>query len=161
MLKRFAFWTLYLIFVGGLIWAAINRTSSIQTENGKNNDNNPTQEMIESVFKTPISSENAQDTHTSEKTWEILSAKINTFSNRGATLILENGLTISLNPRSWRFAQEQGLQAQLGDSLLLTGFYESEEKFEVAHLRNLDNGTVAQIRDGEGHPLWASGGNGE
>ncbi len=161
MLKRIVFWTLYLIFVGGLIWAAINRTSSILTESGKNNNSDSTQEMLRSVSKTPIPSENAQDTHTSEKTWEILSAKINTLSNRGATLTLENGSTISLNPRSWRFAQEQGLQVQQEDRLLLTGFYEEDGKFEVAHFRNLDNGTVAQIRDGEGHPLWASGGNGE
>ena len=161
MLKRIALSTLYLIFVGGLIWAALNRTSSIQTENGKSNDSNTTQEIIRSVSKTQIPSENAQDTHASEKTWEILNAKISALNNRGATLTLENGSTLSLNPRPWRFAQDQGLQAQLGDSLLLTGFYENEGEFEIAHLRNLDNGTLAQIRDEEGHPLWTSGGNGE
>ncbi len=90
----------------------------------------------------------------------ILNGEISVLSNRGATIILENGLTISLNPRSWRFAQDQGLQAQLGDSLLLTGFYENGN-FEVVHLRNLDNGTVAQIRDEDGHPMWISGGGGE
>ncbi|MBT3314589.1 MAG: hypothetical protein HN390_08240 [Anaerolineae bacterium] len=161
MLKRIAFLTLYLIFVSALIWAAINRTTSIQTENGKNTDSNSTQEMLGSVSKTPTPSENAQDTHASEKTWEILTAKISALSNRGATLMLENESTISLNPRPWRFAQDQGLQAQLGDLLLLTGFYENEGEFEVVHLRNLDNGTLAQIRDAEGHPLWASGENGE
>ena len=192
MLKKIIFWTLYLIFVGGLIWGAINRTSSTLETDDKNSNTNLVTEIIGLVFKTAtppsennqdlgiaeptkeidslmlatatIPSENHQDlesANTSEHTWEILNGQISVLSNRGATLTLENGSTLSINPRSWRFAQDQGLQAQLGDTLLLTGFYEEEGKFEIAHLRNLNNGTVAQIRDEDGHPLWVGGGGGE
>ena len=160
MLKRAIFWILYLIFVGGLVWGAINRTSSVLEENSENHNVELSREIENLVSQSAImpSKDAVADTH--EKGWEILSGKISVLNNRGAVVTLENGLTISLNPRSWRFAQTQGLQAQLGDSLLLTGFYENG-KFEVAHLRNLDNGTVAQIRDEDGHPLWVSGGGGE
>lgn len=62
-------------------------------------------------------------------------------------------------PLQERFAGEQGLQAQVGDALLVTVFYENG-KIEIAHLRNLANGSVAQLRDENGHPLWNSNGEG-
>lgn len=187
MLKKTIFWTLYLIFVGGLIWGAINRTSSTLETDDKNSNTNLSTEIIGLIFKTAtpppennqdvviaeatkeiisettMPSENHQDplsANTSEHTWDILQGNISILNNRGAVVTLENASTISINPRPWRFALDQGLQAQLGDTLLLTGFYEEEGKFEIAHLRNLNNGTVAQIRDEVGHPLWVSGGNG-
>ncbi len=161
MLKRVIFWTLYLIFVGGLVWGAINRTSStLLEENSQSYDAERMSEIENLVAQSATMPSEDAIADTYEQGLEILSGEISVLSNRGATIILENGLTISLNPRSWRFAQDQGLQAQLGDSLLLTGFYENGN-FEVAHLRNLDNGTVAQIRDEDGHPLWFSGGGGE
>ncbi|MBT3187770.1 MAG: hypothetical protein HN736_13475 [Anaerolineae bacterium] len=159
MLKRAIFWLLYLLFVVGLIWGAINRTSSVLEENDRSSGSNHTREINQTAEIEATPSEDHSDREVIVR-WEILKAEISVLSNRDATMILENGEILSLNPRSWRFAQAQGLQAQLGDSLLLTGFFENE-KFEVVHLRNLDNGTVAQIRDEAGHPLWVSGGNGE
>ena len=192
MLKKTIFSSLYLILIGGLIWGAINRTSSTLKTDDKNSHTDLTKEIVGLIFKTAtppsennqdigiaeptkeinsltsetatIPSENHQDLEsadTSEHTWESLNGKISVLNNRGAVVTLENGSTISINPRPWRFAQAQGLQAQLGDTLLLTGFYEEEGKFEVAHLKNLNNGTDAQIRDEDGHPLWVSGGNGK
>ena len=192
MLKKMIFWLFYLIFVGGLIWGAINRTSSILETDDKSTITDLTTEIIGLIFKTatppsennpdigvveptqefknavsatatvpPENHQGHQSANTSKHTWEILQGNITALSNRGATIILENGSTLSINPRAWRFALDQGLQVQLGDALLLTGFYEADGKFEVAHLRNLNNGTVAQIRDEDGHSLWASGGHGE
>ena len=120
----------------------------------------PEAEALEEDNKNTTTSSKFAVAETHGEGQEILSGQISILSNRGATVILENGSTISLNPRSWHFAQAQGLQTQLGDSLLLTGFYENGQ-FEIVHLRNLDNGSVAQIRDEDGHPLWVSGGHGE
>ena len=160
MLKRVIFWLLYLIFVGGLIWGAINRTSLALEENSQSHSTTLVSEISPLAPQKEIISTKDNDTNAHEPRWETLTGEISVLSNRGATLILENGSTFSLNPRSWRFTQDQGFQAQLGDTLLLTGFYENN-KFEVARLKNLDNGTVAQIRDEAGHPLWVGGGNGE
>ena len=180
MFKKIIFWLFYLIFVGGLIWGAINRTSAVLETDDKNTNTDLSTEIIGAIFKTAtppaentqdigvaeqtistITPENHQESETRERAWEILRGNITTLSNRGATIMLENGSFLSINPRAWRFALEQGLQAQMGDALLLTGFYEEEGKFEIAHLRSLANETVAQIRDEGGHPLWTSGGNGE
>ena len=160
MLKKIIFWTLYIIFVGGLIWGAINRTSSILEEEDKNISINHIRETnpIAETEPTPSKDHPAPEIATK---WEILKGEISILSNRGATFTLENGSTLSINPRAWRFALEHGLQAQLGDTLLLTGFYEEDGKFELAHLRSLNNGTVVQIRDEDGHPLWVSNENGE
>jgi len=164
MLKKMIFWFLYLTFVVGLVLAAINRTSVTLEESDKNRVIDLTGgtaiQISESATSHSKEQHNLENADTHEHIWEILSGEVTVLSNRGATIILENGVMISLNPRSWRFAQDHGFQAQIGDMLLLTGFDENE-KFEIVHLRNLDNGTVVQIRDEAGHPLWVSGGNGE
>ncbi len=161
MFKKTIFWLFYLIFVGGLIWGAINRTSAVLETDDKNTSTDISTEIISATATIPSDNhQNHEETETHERAWENLQGNITILNNRGATIMLENDIALSLNPRSWRFALDQGLQAQLGDTLLLTGFYEKDGKFEVAHLRNLSNGTVAQIRDEEGHPLWVSGGNG-
>lgn len=176
MFKKIFFWLFYLTFVGGLIWGAINRTSAVLETDDKNTNTNISTEIIGAIFKTATPpAKNTQsigaaeqaistitpENHQNKHTWEILRGNITAISNRGAIIILENGSTLSINPRAWRFALEQGLQTQVGDTLLLTGFYEEEGEFEIAHLRSLTNETVAQIRDEGGHPLWASGGNEE
>ena len=153
MLKKTIFWTLYIIFVGALVWGAINRTSAIEAE-----DKNRSISQVAKIASTPSVDHPAPEITTK---WEILKGEISILSNRGATFTLENGATLSISPRPWRFALGQGLQAQLGDTLLLTGFYEAEGKFELVHLRSLNNGTIAQIRDEDGHPLWVSNENRE
>ncbi len=49
MLKRVIFWTLYLIFVGGLVWGAINRTSSTLLEENSQSYNAERMSEIENL----------------------------------------------------------------------------------------------------------------
>ncbi len=154
MFKKIILWSIYALFVGGLVWAAINRTSrnlggSTQATQAHDTENINLGEIAIYVENTDIH----------EQTWVILDAEISELSNRSAVIKLANNTSVTLNPRAWRFTLTQGFQAEPGDMLLVTGFYENE-KFEIVHLRNLDNATVAQIRDEDGHPLWSSGGSG-
>ncbi len=161
MVKKIILWSFYLLFVGGLIWAAINR-SSVTLGDGQNSQNhgeNNNAEIVPVTVTLSATAEIVEEHNTSERGWIILQAEVSQLNKRNVAFHLEDGNTITLNPRPWRLALEQNFQAALGDSVLLTGFYEND-KFQIVHLRNLDNASVAQIRDEEGHPLWNSNGNG-
>lgn len=70
---------------------------------------------------------------------------------------LTDGEEMVLDGRAWRFVQENGLGLHVGDSLLLTGFYEGDA-FEVAVVENLANGQSLALREESGRPLWSQGG---
>ncbi len=144
MLKKIILWGLYIFFVGGLIWAGFNRTSATLEERTSNQS---------------YSSETSQEPDTAS-IWVIYQGEITALTQRNINITIETGSIIPINPRSWRFALEQGFQASLGDRLLVTCIHEAN-KLEVVHLRNLENETVAQIRDEEGHPLWNNPSNSE
>ena len=49
-------------------------------------------------------------------------------------LVVETaGGEVAVENRGWWYAQEQGFAAQIGDELVLTGFYENED-FEVGQI---------------------------
>jgi hypothetical protein len=64
------------------------------------------------------------------------------------------GEELIVEGRPWRFAQEQGFLAQVGDQVTLTGFYEGSD-LEVGRIENVSNGQTVLIRDENGRPLWA------
>ncbi len=64
---------------------------------------------------------------------------------------------VVLDGRAWRFLQEEGFQAQAGQRLSLTGFYE-EGDFEVGAVQDLSSGQSLSVRDENGRPLWAGRG---
>ena len=161
MLKKTLLWGLYLLFAGGLIWAGINRTSA--TLSDTKNTQTHGSEISHQIAPTPLNStpeESAAEVDTHSHAWVILRAEVTQLDQRNLVIRVEDGSTITLNPRQWRFAQEHGFRAAIGDQLLVTGFYEAE-KLAVVHLRNLNNESVVQIRDEEGHPLWDSAGGGK
>jgi hypothetical protein len=78
------------------------------------------------------------------------------------TLVLEisDGESIEITNRGWRYAVEFGFTAQVGDQLSVTGFYESEDRFEAISIENLTNGQFISLREETGRPLWAGDGRG-
>lgn len=152
MFKKTILWGFYVLFVGSLIWAAANRSSLKLVENQNTSGNLGSKTA---AISTIDSEEHQNEAGAREQTLVILSGTLTTIGKRDASITLEGGTLLTLNPRSWRFAVEQGLQAQVGDDLLVTAFDENG-KIEIAHLRNLANGSVAQLRDEDAHPLWNS-----
>jgi hypothetical protein len=68
-----------------------------------------------------------------------------------------DGTQVSVENRSWWFAQEQGFSAQIGDEITLTGFYE-DEAFEVGRIDDATTGQTVLLRDEDGRPMWAGRG---
>lgn len=73
-------------------------------------------------------------------------------------LIDTDGGQIILEGRSLSFAVSQGFNAQMGDEVLLEGFYEGTD-FEIVQITNLTSGLVTTLREPIGRPLWAGGGH--
>lgn len=72
-----------------------------------------------------------------------------------------SGETISVQNRAWWYAQEQGVRVAVGDSLRLSGFFDSlNGEFETARIENLTSGQIIRLRDENGRPLWSGRGRG-
>ncbi len=77
-------------------------------------------------------------------------------------LVLETsaGETIEVSNRAWWYASDAGFAVQVGNQLRVSGFYESEDQFEVISMENLTNGQSVSLREETGRPMWAGGGRG-
>ena len=170
MLKKIVLWTLYVAFVGVLIFGALNRTSAkLSDDNGRNphaverdsawsqdsggNSNAHGQE------EGPSHEDDDHEAHGSpEREWITLTGAVSSILPRGMVVAASDGQHIEVARRTWRYALEQGFIAIVGEQVTLDGFYENGE-FETACLTNLTNGQIVHLRDETGHPLWASGGH--
>jgi hypothetical protein len=73
---------------------------------------------------------------------------------------LDNGFAVEFEGRMLSYLIQQGFSANIGDSLVLTGFYEVE-RFEIGQVYNTSSGAEMFVRDDSGHPLWAGTGRGK
>jgi hypothetical protein len=74
-----------------------------------------------------------------------------------ALVVQAGGEQIVVENRPWWFAQEQGFSAQVGDQVVMVGFYENGD-FEVGQLSNATSGQVVDLREENGRPGWAGSG---
>jgi hypothetical protein len=79
-------------------------------------------------------------------------------ADSGALVVaLAGGDELTIDGRTWSYAQEQGFRADPGDVVTLVGFDEDGD-FEVGQIGNDTTGQLVQIREETGRPLWAGGG---
>jgi hypothetical protein len=91
--------------------------------------------------------------------WETAVATVSSIRNNGLWLELTDGTTARARRAAWEYAQSQGFSAQVGDTILLTG-YRTNENFEIVALRHEVTGVEVRLRDENGRSLW-SGRDGE
>lgn len=65
---------------------------------------------------------------------------------------------VGLGPSSYR--ENQGFVLNVGDTVRVSGYWESEQadEFKAIQVENLSTGTQITLRDGSGRPLWAGQG---
>jgi hypothetical protein len=160
MLKKLVLWGTYSVFLGLLLAGAMYRTS-VKLGDGEQNQNRGNQYRQESygtgggqsASESAIVSAQAEE-HTNEiKETSIVASQVLDISNRGITLQLVNGSTVSVMGRAWRYAQTLGFTTQVSNTLWLEGFYESD-RFEILRMTNLETKQSISLRDETGHPLW-------
>lgn len=76
------------------------------------------------------------------------------------SLVTDDSSTLLIENRAWRYAQEEGFAASIGDQIILSGFFDDAGAFEVVSLENLATGIIVTICDESGRPLWAGNGRG-
>ena len=190
MLKKIILWTLYVAFVGILIFGAINRTTAkigdddglqtgnaaereaaVNPESGGNGNAYGQGEAASPQLDEPAEQEETaapqldepaehEGRDTTEHEWATLTGTVSSVLPRGMTVAAPDGGLIEVTRKPWRFAQEQGFAPSVGDQITLDGFYE-DGNFEVAVITDLTNGQTVRLRDEAGHPLWSVGGGGD
>ena len=179
MIKKILFWTIFAAIIGLTIYGAIIRTNSkladsspernagqVQesvAEQSRGGGNQGTgqgnrQENLNAITTPSITTPESQVvalSAESEHEWLTLEGVVASIDSRTLTVTLDDGQTLLVERRPWRFAQESGFTTSLGNQLVLTGFYEADA-FQVAQIDDLTSGLSVQLRDETGHPLWAS-----
>jgi len=89
--------------------------------------------------------------------WIVLTGTVQGVDSSALVVETSEGQEIVVEGRAWSFAQESGFEAQSGDQVELTGFYE-DTNFEVGQIRDLSSGQSVTLRQESGRPLWAGGG---
>ncbi len=89
--------------------------------------------------------------------WATVSGVVVSVQTDALLVKLDDGSSVEIVDRAWRFALQSGFDAHPGDALTLVGFYENED-FEVVKLTNQSTGQTTVVRDESGRPLWAGRG---
>jgi hypothetical protein len=66
----------------------------------------------------------------------------------------DEGFELEIEGRALSFMQDNGFQVEVGDELVLVGFYEGD-KFEVGEITNIATQQVLALRDATGRPFWS------
>jgi hypothetical protein len=68
---------------------------------------------------------------------------------------------IIVENRAWWVAADAGFSTEMGDGIKIIGFYDGNGIFEAISIENMTQGTMVSIREENGRPFWAGGGNGK
>ncbi len=71
----------------------------------------------------------------------------------------DEGFVLEIEGRTLSYMVENGFEVEVGDELVLGGFYEGED-FEIGSITNNTTLQTLSIREASGRPLWAGGGRG-
>jgi len=119
-------------------------------------ENLPTPSSTEETAITIASAESLEAfVGDSAHEWVTLTGSVVSVTTKTLTLTLNDGQTLLIERRPWRFAQENGFTTAPGNQLEIIGFYE-DGLFQAAQIHDLTADLLVRLRDETGHPLWAS-----
>jgi hypothetical protein len=90
--------------------------------------------------------------------WVTLEGVVTGLDGDAMVVSAANGEILEVSNRAWRFAQEQGFTANVGDDVILLVFYDGD-KLEVGRITDSSSEHTVSLRDESGRPLWAGRGN--
>ena len=95
--------------------------------------------------------------------WVTIEGTLMSFQGGNMTMSTLEGEILSFKTGQPRFFAEQGVTFQVGDEIVLVGFYQGAE-FQAGDITQVSTGLRVMLRDPNGRPLWAgpgaSGGGG-
>lgn len=185
MIKKIFVGVLLFAIFGLLIFGAVNRTlaktggtSPLQTSENLNQQRNDSfGERIAYVSDDRHGAANLQDPLSNHQIEEAGVGGLDKGRVKVDAWVIETGVVVSVDTNVWviqldsgsdlefegrmlSYLIQQGFSANIGDSLILTGFYK-DEGLEVGQVYNTSSGVEMFVRDDSGYPLWAGRGGGK
>jgi hypothetical protein len=91
--------------------------------------------------------------------WVTYEGTLLSFQGGSMTMSTPEGDLITFQTGQPRFFAGQGVTFQVGDEIVVIGFYENEQ-FMAGDITQVSTGLRVMLRDPNGRPLWAGPGNG-
>ena len=92
--------------------------------------------------------------------WITLEGTLMSFQGGNMTMSTVDGQIISFKTGQPRFFSEQGVTFQVGEQIVLVGYYKGEQ-FQAGDITQVSTGARVMLLDPNGRPLWAGPGNGQ
>ena len=92
--------------------------------------------------------------------WVTLEGTLMSFQGGNMTMSTLDGEIIAFQTGQPRFFAEQGITFQVGDEIIVVGFYQNDQ-FTAGDITQVSTGELVMLRDPNGRPLWAGPGNGK
>ena len=89
--------------------------------------------------------------------WVTLEGVVTDVQDEALMIELSDGGELIIERRAWSVAQELGFDTQIGNPVVLAGFYEGDD-FEVGRITDQSGGSEVVLREISGRPLWAGNG---
>jgi hypothetical protein len=90
--------------------------------------------------------------------WITITGTIVAYQGNSMTVANENGELVTLQSGQPRFFAAQGVTFQVGDAVIVVGFYQGDQ-FMAGDITQVSTGLRVLLRDPNGRPLWAGAGN--
>jgi len=91
--------------------------------------------------------------------WITIEGTLMSFQGGNMSMSTTEGDIVAFKTGQPRFFAEQGVTFQVGDEIVVVGFYENEQ-FQAGDVTQVSTGLRVMLRDPNGRPLWAGPGNG-
>ncbi|MBT3315634.1 MAG: hypothetical protein HN390_13580 [Anaerolineae bacterium] len=91
--------------------------------------------------------------------WVTLEGSLMSFQGGNMTMSALDGEIIAFQTGQPRFFAEQGVTFQVGDEIIVVGYYQNDQ-FTAGDITQVATGDLVMLRDPNGRPLWAGPGNG-
>ena len=90
--------------------------------------------------------------------WITITGTIMAYQGNSMTVAAADGQLITLQSGQPRFFAAQGVTFQVGDEVIIVGFYQGDQ-FMAGDITQVATGLRVLLRDPNGRPLWAGAGN--
>jgi hypothetical protein len=178
MFKKVALWIVFIGISAALVVGAINRTASksdVAAEretSGRGQASVVRQDADSEVYalgqgnngqnrgagrSSRSDSEPLELAQSIEADWVSIAASVVSVNDDALVLEQDDGTQLVIEGRAWRYAIETGFATDVGQEVLVAGFYE-EGEFKFGAIEDLANGESVVLRDRSGKPFWSGQG---
>ncbi len=93
--------------------------------------------------------------------WVTIEGSLMSFQGGNMTMSTAAGEIIPFKTGQPRFFSEQGVTFQVGDEIIVVGYYDQAGQFVAGDITQVSTGARVMLLDPNGRPLWAGPGNGQ